>query len=43
MQNYISEWIDKLNNNLNSENTEQIIKLLDNNTYPILKQIRKSI
>jgi hypothetical protein len=32
MQNYISDWIDKLNNNLNSGYTEQIIKLLDTDT-----------
>ena len=33
MQNYISDWVEKLNNYLNEEDTDQIIKLLDNNTY----------
>ena len=32
MQNYLSDWIEKLNDHLNKEDTEQIIKQLDNNT-----------
>ncbi len=37
MQNYISNWVEKLNNYLNEEDTNQIIRLLEINTYIILK------
>ncbi len=31
MQNHISGWIEKLNDYLNKENTDQILKLLEDN------------
>lgn len=36
MQNYLSDWVEKLNDYLNKEDTDQIIKQLDNNSYILL-------
>jgi hypothetical protein len=33
MQKYISDWVKTYDNLLNTEQTDEIIKLLDNNTY----------